>query len=158
MRQGHQHRLVIVIDEGLSGADFHSVSEAKAAAHRCRQHVLPAFVYVEHADQHRLRHFDNAEDEAVAVSARIFQTELIAQGFSAKEVAQAINIAPRTVEGLIDTMRLKYRRGTVPIWWQRLWQAVTVDAHPAAQALPLSSDASGFYEESPTDQPLLNYW
>ncbi|WP_022681634.1 helix-turn-helix domain-containing protein [Sphingobium bisphenolivorans] len=33
--------------------------------------------------------------------------ELIAYGFSAKEVAQAISIAPRTVEGHIDTIRLK---------------------------------------------------
>ena len=33
--------------------------------------------------------------------------ELVAQGFSAKEVAQSIAIAPRTVEGHIDTIRLK---------------------------------------------------
>ena len=33
--------------------------------------------------------------------------ELIAHGFSAKEVAQTIDIAPRTVEGHIDTIRLK---------------------------------------------------
>lgn len=35
--------------------------------------------------------------------------ELVAQGYSAKEVAQAIKIAPRTVEGHIDTIRLKLR-------------------------------------------------
>lgn len=35
--------------------------------------------------------------------------ELVAQGYSAKEVAQEISIAPRTVEGHIDTMRLKLR-------------------------------------------------
>lgn len=33
--------------------------------------------------------------------------ELIAQGFSAKEVAQSIDIAPRTVEGYVDMIRLK---------------------------------------------------
>lgn len=35
--------------------------------------------------------------------------ELVAQGYSAKEVAQEIDIAPRTVEGHIDTIRLKLR-------------------------------------------------
>lgn len=35
--------------------------------------------------------------------------ELVAQGYSAKEVAQTIKIAPRTVEGHIDTIRLKLR-------------------------------------------------
>lgn len=35
--------------------------------------------------------------------------ELVALGFSAKEVAQQIEIAPRTVECHIDTMRLKMR-------------------------------------------------
>ena len=35
--------------------------------------------------------------------------ELVAQGYSAKEVAQEINIAPRTVEGYIDTIKLKLR-------------------------------------------------
>lgn len=35
--------------------------------------------------------------------------KLIAQGYSAKEAAQEISIAPRTVEGHINTMRLKLR-------------------------------------------------
>ncbi len=35
--------------------------------------------------------------------------KLIAQGYSAKETAQEISIAPRTVEGHISTMRLKLR-------------------------------------------------
>jgi DNA-binding CsgD family transcriptional regulator len=35
--------------------------------------------------------------------------ELVAQGYSAKEVAQAIHVAPRTVESHIDTIRLKLR-------------------------------------------------
>lgn len=35
--------------------------------------------------------------------------ELVAQGYSAKEVAQEINIAPRTVEGHIDAIKLKLR-------------------------------------------------
>lgn len=35
--------------------------------------------------------------------------ELVALGYSAKEVAQEIDIAPRTVECHIDTMRLKMR-------------------------------------------------
>lgn len=35
--------------------------------------------------------------------------ELVALGYSAKEVAQEIEIAPRTVECHIDTMRLKMR-------------------------------------------------
>lgn len=35
--------------------------------------------------------------------------ELVAHGFSAKEVAQSIAIAPRTVEGHIDMIRLKLR-------------------------------------------------
>jgi DNA-binding CsgD family transcriptional regulator len=33
--------------------------------------------------------------------------ELVAQGYSAKGVAQEIKIAPRTVEGYIDTIKLK---------------------------------------------------
>jgi DNA-binding CsgD family transcriptional regulator len=35
--------------------------------------------------------------------------ELVAHGLSAKEIATQIGIAPRTVEGHIDTMRLKMR-------------------------------------------------
>jgi DNA-binding CsgD family transcriptional regulator len=35
--------------------------------------------------------------------------ELVAQGLSAKEVAQEIEIAPRTVERHIDNVRLKTR-------------------------------------------------
>jgi LuxR family transcriptional regulator, transcriptional regulator of spore coat protein len=34
---------------------------------------------------------------------------LVAQGLSAKEIAGEIGIAPRTVEGHIDTVRLKVR-------------------------------------------------
>lgn len=40
--------------------------------------------------------------------------ELVAQGFSAKEVAQSIAIAPRTVEGHIDTIRLKLQARNRP--------------------------------------------
>ena len=35
--------------------------------------------------------------------------ELVARGYSAKEIAGEIGIAPRTVEGHIDTVRLKMR-------------------------------------------------
>lgn len=35
--------------------------------------------------------------------------EIIAQGFSAKEAAQAVGIAPRTVERHIENVRLKIR-------------------------------------------------
>ena len=35
--------------------------------------------------------------------------ELVANGFSAKEVAVQIGIAPRTVEGHLETVRLKLR-------------------------------------------------
>lgn len=35
--------------------------------------------------------------------------ELVARGLSAKEIAGQIGIAPRTVEGHIDTVRLKMR-------------------------------------------------
>jgi DNA-binding CsgD family transcriptional regulator len=35
--------------------------------------------------------------------------EFVARGFSAKETAQEIGIAPRTVEGHIDTIKLKLR-------------------------------------------------
>jgi DNA-binding CsgD family transcriptional regulator len=35
--------------------------------------------------------------------------EFVAQGYSAKEVAQEIGIAPRTVEGHIDIIKLKLR-------------------------------------------------
>lgn len=35
--------------------------------------------------------------------------ELVARGLSAKEIAGEIGIAPRTVEGHIDTVRLKMR-------------------------------------------------
>ena len=35
--------------------------------------------------------------------------ELVALGFSAKEIAQQHDIAPRTVETHLDTMRLKLR-------------------------------------------------
>lgn len=49
-------------------------------------------------------------DHGLDLTQREFQIlELVAQGYSAKEVAQAIHIAPRTVEGHIDTIRLKFR-------------------------------------------------
>jgi DNA-binding CsgD family transcriptional regulator len=35
--------------------------------------------------------------------------ELVAGGFSAKQIASQIGIAPRTVEGHIETVRLKMR-------------------------------------------------
>jgi DNA-binding CsgD family transcriptional regulator len=35
--------------------------------------------------------------------------ELVAHGFSAKEIASQMGIAPRTVEGHIETVRLKMR-------------------------------------------------
>lgn len=45
-----------------------------------------------------------------ALTAREQQVlELIAQGLSAKEAAQAIGIAPRTVERHIENVRLKIR-------------------------------------------------
>lgn len=45
-----------------------------------------------------------------ALTAREQQVlELIAQGLSAKEAAQAIEIAPRTVERHIENVRLKIR-------------------------------------------------
>jgi DNA-binding CsgD family transcriptional regulator len=49
-------------------------------------------------------------DHGPELTQREFQVlELVAQGYSAKEVAQEINIAPRTVEGHIDTIKLKLR-------------------------------------------------
>jgi len=49
-------------------------------------------------------------DSEPELTQREFQIlELVAQGYSAKEVAQEINIAPRTVEGHIDTIKLKLR-------------------------------------------------
>jgi LuxR family transcriptional regulator, transcriptional regulator of spore coat protein len=45
-----------------------------------------------------------------ALTAREQQVlELVAQGLSAKEAAQAIDIAPRTVERHIENVRLKIR-------------------------------------------------
>jgi LuxR family transcriptional regulator, transcriptional regulator of spore coat protein len=45
-----------------------------------------------------------------ALTAREQQVlELVAQGLSAKEAAQAIEIAPRTVERHIENLRLKIR-------------------------------------------------
>lgn len=49
-------------------------------------------------------------DSGLELTARELQIlELVALGYSAKEVAQEIEIAPRTVECHIDTMRLKMR-------------------------------------------------
>lgn len=49
-------------------------------------------------------------DQRPELTQREFQVlELVAQGYSAKEVAQEIHIAPRTVEGHIDTIKLKLR-------------------------------------------------
>ncbi|WOK35309.1 helix-turn-helix transcriptional regulator [Sphingomonas sp. C3-2] len=45
---------------------------------------------------------------AAGLTGREYQIlELVAQGYSAKEVAQRIDIAPRTVERHIDNVRLK---------------------------------------------------
>lgn len=53
---------------------------------------------------------NNHSDSDLALTKRELQIlELIAQGYSAKEVALEIKIAPRTVEGHIDTIRLKLR-------------------------------------------------
>ncbi|MCJ8158048.1 helix-turn-helix transcriptional regulator [Sphingomonas sp. LaA6.9] len=47
-------------------------------------------------------------DGASGLTCREYQIlELVAQGYSAKEVAQRIDIAPRTVERHIDNVRLK---------------------------------------------------
>jgi LuxR family transcriptional regulator, transcriptional regulator of spore coat protein len=49
-------------------------------------------------------------DSGLELTVRELQIlELVALGYSAKEVAQEIEIAPRTVECHIDTMRLKMR-------------------------------------------------
>lgn len=52
---------------------------------------------------------DNGQGDLELTHRELQILELVAQGFSAKEVAQAIKIAPRTVEGHIDTIRLKLR-------------------------------------------------
>ncbi|KXU32657.1 hypothetical protein A0J57_08900 [Sphingobium sp. 22B] len=48
-----------------------------------------------------------ADDHDLLTQREIQILKLVAQGFSAKEVAQTIEIAPRTVEGYIDMIRLK---------------------------------------------------
>lgn len=52
---------------------------------------------------------DNGQSDLELTHRELQILELVAQGYSAKEVAQAIKIAPRTVEGHIDTIRLKLR-------------------------------------------------
>jgi DNA-binding CsgD family transcriptional regulator len=49
-------------------------------------------------------------DQEPGLTRREFQIlKFVAQGYSAKEAAQEIGIAPRTVEGHIDTIKLKLR-------------------------------------------------
>lgn len=49
-------------------------------------------------------------EQGPGLTRREFQIlQFVAQGYSAKEAAQMIGIAPRTVEGHIDTMKLKLR-------------------------------------------------
>ncbi|HJT41272.1 MAG TPA: helix-turn-helix transcriptional regulator [Sphingobium sp.] len=89
--------------------------------------------------------------------------DLIAQGFSAKEVAQAIAIAPRTVEGHIDTIRLKLhaRNRAHMVAKAVAARMVVVDAHPAVPPLPLDSgQGADFYVDNQGEidrmnQPLL---
>lgn len=51
---------------------------------------------------------NDQNDCASGLTCREYQIlELVAQGYSAKEVAQRIDIAPRTVERHIDNVRLK---------------------------------------------------
>lgn len=51
---------------------------------------------------------NDQHDCATGLTCREYQVlELVAQGYSAKEVAQRIDIAPRTVERHIDNVRLK---------------------------------------------------
>lgn len=51
-----------------------------------------------------------ADDSDLELTHRELQVlELVVQGYSAKEAAQIIKIAPRTVERHIDTIRLKLR-------------------------------------------------
>src|SRR3546814_4562202 len=55
-----------------------------------------------------LADMNDHNDCASGLTCREYQIlELVAQGFSAKEVAQRIDIAPRTVERHIDNVRLK---------------------------------------------------
>ncbi|WP_340266012.1 response regulator transcription factor [Sphingobium mellinum] len=63
--------------------------------------------------------------------------ELVAQGLSAKEVAQSIAIAPRTVEGHIDTIRLKLHARNRPHMVTKAIAArlLTVDS-PAVASSP----------------------
>ena len=88
--------------------------------------------------------------------------ELIAQGYSAKEVAQAINIAPRTVEGHIDTIRLKLQARNRAHMVAKAVAArmVVVDARPARAPQTLDAQTPDFYvheqdEIDQVNQPLL---
>lgn len=84
--------------------------------------------------------------------------QLIAHGYSAKEVAQQISIAPRTVEGHIDTIRLKLqaRNRAHMVAKAMAAQLVAMDNQPMITSIPpkkaLESDLSEFPE---VGQPLL---
>jgi DNA-binding CsgD family transcriptional regulator len=81
-------------------------------------------------------------DYGCELTQREFQIlELVAQGFSAKEVAQKICIAPRTVEGHIDTIKLKLRarNRTHMVVKAIAARVLTSDGHPKRGAFGVQS-------------------
>src|SRR5262249_48803982 len=76
LHQRDEDVAVVAIDPRYLDAEFEPIGQADAAGYGRRQYVLPAFVDVEHADQHRLRDLDAAEHEAVAIRAGIFDARL----------------------------------------------------------------------------------
>jgi DNA-binding CsgD family transcriptional regulator len=76
--------------------------------------------------------------------------EFVAKGLSAKEIAGQIGIAPRTVEGHIDSVRLKVRaRNKAHMVTQAVLAGVLKlgepgrNGHPSAEELRLAADPTG---------------
>lgn len=75
--------------------------------------------------------------------------ELVAQGYSAKEIAQEIHVAPRTVESHIDTIRLKLRARNRTHMVAIAADILTAEGHLKTKAVKLKSAESPFASVSP---------
>jgi DNA-binding CsgD family transcriptional regulator len=80
---------------------------------------------------------------------REFQVlELVAKGYSAKEVAQEIDIAPRTVEGHIDTIKLKLRaRNRTHMVTRAIAAHVLTICEDEDMPMPIPGESGVFFSE-----------
>jgi DNA-binding CsgD family transcriptional regulator len=85
-----------------------------------------------------------SEDRAAALSRRELEVaELVAQGWTNREIAERLFISPRTVESHLDRVKSKLglsRRPHIVAWALR--QRLAANAPPDGRSAPLSAEAT----------------